>query len=541
MKNLYQQVLKLKNNRKLVYFAVILSFFILILSLALTYRIRSYNSDDVGIQNALLSWKPFSGQILYLSPDTWIINIPFYEVFQHLFSPSRRLLFAEGALFSIINLSLFYIAIKYFYKKLKIGFNLFTILPILWLASFNYYFTILFLNTNLRNFEIGLTFILFMLVSKILLNEFNPIKSIRSIVLSVLFCLLVGVLILNDPMYFYYGVLPVIALSLILYLKAPSVRKQIRNIISGLVLSGVFYEIVKYVVVKSGIKISPQPISFVGFSNIFSNLNTALHGLILLFGADIFNRSVINLITIGYLLNFVLLVLVVYFIFSYFKPKTVLKNEKSDIAIIIKYFFSWLAVYVFLVYFLSNQLVNVLTYRYLVLIPFIAIIFIASEFTLFDKNIKKLFGVIIILATIFNIGTSIAYQKDPTIIKYNLSYNYKNSQNFSIINFLESKHLYKGYGQYWDANINSYLSDNKIDIYPIQCINNKTTTFNWFVNGGQLNRPNKNSFLMLDYSGTPMCSLNDIIRQFGKPKKIYNISGLPILIYNYDIGIKINE
>ncbi len=524
-------------NKKFVYIGVFLSFFLLVLSLALTYHIRSYNSDDVGIQNALLSWTPFNHQTLYLSPDTWIINIPFYEVFQHLFAPSRGLVFVEGVFFAVINLALFYVAVKYFYNKLKIKFNIFTILPILWVASFGYYYTILFLNTNLRNFEIGLTFILFMLVSKILSGEFDPLKSVKSILLSVLFCALIGVLILNDPMFLYYGVLPLIILVFIFYLKSPGTRRIIRTIFYGLLLSGVFYEITKFIVIKSGIDISPQPISFVHFSSIFSNLSTATHGLILLFGANIFGRAVLNLATICSLLNLVLLGLIIYIIFSSTKLKPILKSTPIDSSSIIKHFFAWLSVYIFIIYVISNQLLNLYTYRYLVMLPFIAIILLAGESYFYDKNIKNLIGMVLILSIVFNVGTLLAYSKAPNIVSYGSVTNQPNSLNFNLIKVLEAKGLYKGYSQYWDANITSYLSNNKIDISPVVCSDyNKTIPFNWFVAGNQLNKPSKNSFIILDYTGTPMCTMTSISSQFGKPESSFSIDGLKILVYNYDIG-----
>lgn len=528
----------LKHRQYILLLVIAGSFIVLFFSLFLTYKIRPYNSDDVGIQNAILSWRPFSHQTLYLSPDTWLANIPFYLFFSLFMNPGRHLLFVEGLFFAFLNLVFFYISLAYFYKKFKIKFNSFSILPVIWLTSFGSSLMILFLNTNLRNYEIGLSFVLFMIVSIVLDGVLDFRKNINKFA-YVLVCAIIGLLVLNDPMYLYLVVFPIIFFLLFHYLKSSKYRKRIRTIFYGFILSGVFYEIFRKLLILSGVKIYPQPPTFVNYATLFSNISTAFHGLLIVFSADIFGRNLLNLTTIGYSINFLLLLFIIYRMFKAHNQLS--ENGKNDPSYLAK---SWLTFFIFefwfifVVYFISNQLFNLLSYRYLVLEPFLISFMFIPLINNLDKNIKLFLLSIISVSVLFNVIISFVNTNAQGIVPVG---NLGNSQDYTLIQFLESKKLFKGYGQYWEANIETYLSNNKIDIYPVVCSNNKTVLFNWFVNGGQLNKLSKNSFIILDYSGTPMCSSTDILNEFGKPYQEYLIQNKEILIYNYDIGLRIKQ
>src|ERR1035441_10405119 len=91
---------------------------ILLVTLAATYHLRPYTSDDVIWQNALLSWRPFHGSV-YFGDGTasYIAKVPIYWILSHFLSPGRRVLLAAGVTFSVGNFILLYWSSIYFLKK----------------------------------------------------------------------------------------------------------------------------------------------------------------------------------------------------------------------------------------------------------------------------------------------------------------------------------------------------------------------------------------------------------------------------------------
>ncbi len=533
-----------KNNRIRIWTVFVTSLILILLSLVLAYHIRPYNSDDVSWQNALLTWHPFKHQTLYLTPDTWVANVPFYMLFSHILAPGRRVLLAEGGFFAVLNFTIYFWSGLYFIKKQHRKIDLLYLLPFLWLASFGFALANLFLNTNLRSFEIGLSILLFVAIAKIYHEEFDPMRSWLTRLATLLGCFLVGLLIYNDPYFLYLIVIPAILLLIYLYYKNRSARRSILIMAACFVISGVAYEIIHKIGTTAGIVIIPQPAIFVAYGQLFSQVATAIQSVLIIFGADITGRVVLNFVTIVYLLNLFLLAIVSFQVVKNLRLRFTDKSlEKNDSQLWMS-FLAFVIVFALAVYTFSNQAINIETYRYLIIVPFVAVILLSMGIGQWSKTLRSIISIVLVISIIGNISVSVATAKGHDLILISNT-DKGNYQNFDLIRALEAKGLSKGYAQYWDANINAYLSKGKLVILPIVCTpSNTSEPYDWFINASLLKKPSARTFLITDIGNvpsSPMCSSESLSLQFGTSTSSFMIDSYKVYVYNYDIASKMSS
>lgn len=155
-------------------------------------------------------------------------------------------------------------------------------------------------------------------------------------------------------------------------------------------------------------------------------------------------------------------------------------------------------------------------------------------FSLIINHLKRSWIVaLVLLATTVNlVNTSM-----QSLVNTSGNLSYSNGSNFQLISALESRRLYKGYGSYWDGNINTYLSDDRINLLPVTCLGNETTPFLWLLNTAQFYKYSTKSFYIIDpsYPNPPMCSKKQVIKQFGYPSYTFREGNKTILVYPYDL------
>ena len=260
--------------------------------------------------------------------------------------------------------------------------------------------------------------------------------------------------------------------------------------------------------------------------------------MLVIFGADFTGRSVINIVTFGYLFNFILLVIVISVVIKNIRLGKLDINKNFTPEQLWKSFFVFVIVFMVIVYSFSSQAYTLLTYRYLVLLPFLSLFLIIDWINALTKTKQLLLSFLIVLSILFNIGTTLKAAKSSQPVVDNRA----NSQNFDLINSLQSRGLRKGYSQYWDANITSYFTNNKLSVLPVLCSpENITKPFLWMINAGLYSYPANKTYVILNSNTSqspPMCNLTSINNQFGKPKSFYVIDDYTVLVYNYDIQNK---
>ena len=519
---------------------LLLSLFLLTLNIAFIGKLRPFNSDDLYWQQVVQTWRPFSHHTLYLATkDTFVEEAPFFWLMGHLFGSSRRLLMAESGILTLSSFVLFYVSTLYFLRKLKVQLTYPVLLPFAWLASFGYPLVQNYLNSDWRTFEVGLSFLTFLLTAAICNGDFKPRSSVWSKVLSVLSILLIGVVIYSDPYYLIFTIGPIVLFTGLLYLLKRIDRKLVMTVYGGVVLSFLFGKIVGVILQKAGVLVVTDTLSsFVNFDNIVVNIVESLHGMLIVFGADFFGHPTYQFTTFGYLVNAIVLGYILY------KAYGILRTPRSDLKKLSlpqlwMGFFGALVAFVFIIY-TSSSLVSVGNYRYFILLVYGAVAFLSLVLAVSRSlNLKLIISTLLVAATLFNIGYTLFGNTIKT--QPDVTGNIDNGLNLEIIRTVEGLGLTKGYASYWQGNVNTYLSGEKVTFLPIICWPAaQTNPFDWLVDGGQYNQPTKQTFYLMDpdWKAPPTCTLQALTKQFGKPEKTISISDKLLLVYNYDIVTK---
>lgn len=520
---------------------LLVSLILIVTNIYLAYQTRPFSSDDVSWQNILSTWTPFNGHVADMGvKDNFIINMPLLALFGLFFHPGRTLLFIEAACFAIINFILFYIAALYFLRKCKVQISFATLMPLLWLASFGYNFALLYMNTNWRDFEVGLSFIYFMLAVKLYYGEVNPFKSWTSKLVTLCITAAAGVLMYSDPYFLYLTALPIALMFLALFALKKVGKEKVLLVVGGLIFGVVIVRVMKTLMAHFGL-FTPHgsAVSLISFSNTTKEIANSLSELSTIFGANISGERLVSLPVIAALLNLILIfavaIWVVVLLIVHFKDAEAARRKLPSPLLLITIFFGALFALVFVANVLSTQD----DYRYFVL----SIFLVGVLTSLCIGTLKRrgtFFFVLIWLATCVNIATAVfAYTPLQAADAAN---NVANSANFQLIDAMKQQGLTKGYTNYWDGNINTFLSNGSISFLPVTCADNAITQpLYLLVDTAQFNRPASRSFYMIDPNLTqpPTCSERQVIAQFGQPQQVLYVTGKKVLVYNYDIGSRI--
>jgi hypothetical protein len=134
-------------------------------------------------------------------------------------------------------------------------------------------------------------------------------------------------------------------------------------------------------------------------------------------------------------------------------------------------------------FYLFTSISNIPTLRYL---SFLIVLFFAIM-AIECKDNRFILGFIIILITIIAFSNMSVFSE-----------RYQNSDQGSmeLIKFLKDNQLYTGYGDYWDSNIVTYLSNEEVTIRQINVYKGKIT-----VSTPKVGQTNSSVFLPIPYMG----------------------------------------
>lgn len=511
-------------------------------SLYMTYRIRPFTSDDVSWQAILLSWHPFGGQITLGSSDNFVDKLPYFAFFNHFFSPGRRLVLIESAILEVVSLGSLFAAAIYFLKRAGGKLNYLNLLPLVWLGSFGYAFAQLYLNSEWRGAETGLSFLLFALVAAYYAGRSGVIArntksgKLLTAVGTVVVAAITGAFIYSDPSFLYFTVAPLVLFSAALFLIKQINKTQAAIFFAGVLLSLVFVKVTELISVKAGIKVvEGYPVQFVGFNDLISNAKLAVHGILLIFGADFFGRKVASLGAVTAVVNAALVGYIFYRLYRWCKRPWAYISTPARLW---KTFFAGLVVLSILFYSFSNVAVDLNTYRYFFMLVLAAAVFLVLDLADTAATQKNILAGLLVLATLLNIVSAIHGDGDLTQVP--AVTNRANSANFALIHTVQAQGLTKGYTNYWDSDLDTYLSKNTITFLPVFCNGTQTARHYWLVDERRFNERATRSFYVInpDYTVPPACTKDQLLRQFGTPEQTIQQGNKTILIYSYDIGKK---
>lgn len=544
MKNLSNNIRLLKRLALTpIGLTLLLSIVVLIVSTLISYKIKTYTSDDVIWQSAIaLHWRPFVGNTFYGDAGvTYILKLPLYVLVHLAISSPKHALLASGLILSIINFVTIFLCSLYFLRISKIKISRAILLPFIWLASFGFALSQLFLDTNMHNIEIAIIFLLITVTSKILRKELYFSKPLYNYITWLVIAIGMAISVIDDKYILYFGVAPsllLIALNVKKWrLTKPIIGASI-SIVLGFVLIPVFESLLTLAGIRliSGNVAGTGPAMLVGFNDFGAYLANTLHSFLIVFGGDFFNKPAASLLTVLNLTNAALAFATLATAISVVRHY---RQAKSNELLVLSFTFLFvIAIYAFST--LSGGRSE--TYRYLLLLPFLAPILLAVFFE--NTTYKKIFVGLFILAVILNVATSFLSLSDKTYKNIprlqTQQKEFKQDYNFTLIHQLELNGLSKGYANYWNAGINTYLSEGNVKVLPISCYKHTTSPFTWLTTKGSFLDQSQQSFYVFN-SIYPTCSKKEVVKQFGEPVKVLHlVENTTVYVYDYDLISRMN-
>jgi hypothetical protein len=520
-----------------VWLMLVLSVVLLLFSLYATHQVRAYNSDDVSWQNIVHDWQPFSGEKVTLgSSNNFVGHVPFMALTEALFPSGRSLILLQSAFFAVLGFVLFYFSALYFMRRVQVKPTYITLLPFLWFASFGYSYNQLFLNPQWRGAGPGLSFAIFALVA-MFLNKEVSLKPLRSKLGFVVVGLIAGITSFSDPYFIYFTVATLTIFVTLLYAFKKIQRAQLLIVYGGVGLSFLFAKATEIISSRAGITMAESyPSSFVSFDRLGQNISAAFEGMLHIFGADFFGEKAASLVAVSAVLNVVILGFITYTIWQQRTSAASLQKKTTDQGRLWLLFFAGICVFVVAAYIMST-LASIATYRYFIMVVFTGVFLLAVAMGSMKKY-WSLWPILLVAATIGNVALSATHHQ--SFLQPGSLNNKANQVNYQIIDAVQSRQLTKGYADFWQGIINTYLSRDQVEFLPTLCPD-RPVKFHWLVNEDSFTKPATKSFFIVDpdIAAQQICTPEQLQTAFGEPTEVLHVTNKTIYIYDYDITNKI--
>jgi hypothetical protein len=490
-----------------------------------------YNSDDVSQQVLLRQWMEYGVGGTWMSPDTFLLKIPFHYLIELVIPNSRLQVLITNLLFAWFYITATFVFIRHFTGRFLGEINhRFLYVAFFYVASMGSVANYL-KNANLRNLEIGIMLLMFVAVSKFMSSKQK--NSLSYVVLGLL-PIFIGFFFYNDPAFLVFLGIPLAALPLLEWALSRKINRQYTTILGVILLSAFFFVVWSKLFQAFGINTYKVPSRFVSIDSLWSNLAYGVGGLLDIFGANFFGKQFESAAALLNLLNLAVLasgLLGLCFLIA--------SKKRSAPSLLL----AVLPLLYFLSYVFSSNVEGLGTARYLM--PAIAFVALGLAVAALKDSAKGTSLVLLItvaatgLNTVANIKQIVhgAHQQSATHSSVNAS-------DQKLADLLTQHNLSKGYAPFWNANITNYLSNNQTHILPYNCDSGRFRIFYWLISERVLNEGSSSSFLVLlqqDQARQNSVSITDYkcgkaaLEQFGQTKEVIPGPNSLVLVYDHDI------
>jgi hypothetical protein len=490
---------------------------VLLFNLIVAHATRAYNSDDVAVQTMLGQWLRGYHHIAHMGADSFILKIPLYALVRAVMDNGRAALFVTTLVLNVAGFALFAVSVRYFAAKLGVERPQLVMWPLLWVVGLGMALTGALITPNLRNVEIGLAFLLVMLVAKYWDGELrvSPIWLAVAVPFVALF-------IYNDPYFLYLCVLPLVGL-LVVSLAVGSYNPRAVELTGFLLASVLVYEAVDLIFRQFGLHPDTANTRLATLSEIRRHLGLLLHGGLRLFEADVIDNPV-SPTRPRQALNLAVILCTLLFPLALYRGRVGFRDQPW------KWFFGLYPLLVAAAFVFSTQAVDLYSARYLVLLPFLFVLLLAVGFqAITNRTLRTGLVLLVAVATLVNLGyTYDLFRLRPPGI---------HSDHRAAIRAVRDNGFTKGYATYWNANINTYLSKERVDFIQVTCVSSKSTPYAWLTDDGILAKPATRTFYLWDALDPPAgCLYDEVVQQFGAPARVVPVSATTrLLVYDYDL------
>ena len=515
-----------------------------VLDLYLASMARSFGSDDVILSNALLTWRPFSGHVLYVATDNFLLKAPFLAL-GDLFPPGKWTLFVEASAFAALNMVLVCWAADRLIHRLGRDWDLYSALALIWASLIGFYVAQNLLNIIDRNVEIGVALVFLFYVFRVCAGEIDFSRPWRWAV----FGLIVGLLTLNDPYFLYFTVLPTVVLvGCCLIGRWVPVRTGAQLAI-GFALGAPVFLLSRALATAMGISIHESVAGLAPLSDLLSEVSVSIRSLLLNVNGDVADGGVLGLpgplALVGFALVLIGMAAGLAALLGNWRKRP--SSLRVLMAVICFNLVAMLAIYT-----VSSQVTGLPTYHYLIPAVFLLAVLFAIWIPTLGTAGRRSLGVLLAAAVAVNLGSSISMAATGlSTTEWGAIRTYEkdipgNQQNYALVAQLESRHLDLGFSDYNSANITSYLSGDKVEVLPVLCVDEHTAPYYYGIDTGLYSQPARTSYYVFDsetdlYSAET-CGAGSLVKQFGSPMSSFTVGGTyTVWVFNYDIDARMTQ
>lgn len=516
---------------------------ILLVTLTSIQMSRIYSSDDVVVQNIFQSWQDGSAHEAHIGADNFILKLPFYTLQDMVMENSRAKLFIAVLVFNAVFLVGLILIIEKLVRPLLrnkwavLG----AYLPAAWfIGTYVYSQSVWRLdqskiatlaNPNSRNLEIGVAFILMILVALYLEGKLDLKQRWRKIAL-IAGAPLLGLYFFSDPYFVYCLGGAVVLASAVLWFVKKLGTLRAAYLLGYFVLCLVFAQIIKWLVAMWGYhSISNISTQLVSFENLWGNISNALHALFVMFGGDFWGGNV-NLKTAIYVVNAVALLFGLIALIYACRRKFILQPLNL---LLVCAFVASTGAYVITI----NGSAD--TWRYLIF-PALCLVPLTAQWLVHIAQKKpnmRLLGSLLgisILAIVMNLVLNLRIIGIAATQPANAR---PNQNSMIVVDALKKHGLTKGYANYWVGPLNTYFANRSSVMLPLVCNQNgELAKFNWLVNYPDFHLTSKQTFFLQDTTNPIRgCMDKGTEHVFGPADRIIKVSDIYTLyVYDRDIA-----
>lgn len=258
------------------------------------------------------------------------------------------------------------------------------------------------------------------------------------------------------------------------------------------------------------------PIHFVSLSTIQNNIFLFFSGVGLIYH-DAFYYAIYDFENISLMSTVSLLTAFALLLYSFILVFRVIR-KKFNI------FLMSSGIVIFLIYILTDISCGIITVRYL---SFFSLLIFAGIAISYEKW-EKYFSLLLVIFLVLNIFSNITYieknRSDP------------NQKEFQLIDHLKANQLYFGFGEFWDANVNTYLSKESVIIRPVFITNGQITPMRWASAITWYNVSSvKKYFIISQNNGTGFYNdknVEEFVAQNHTPSQVLQYKNYTIYVFN---------
>lgn len=492
------------------------------LAVVASHRLHAYNSDDVAIQVALFNLRLGHANQIILAYDSFIIKAPAYWLLHWLLREGRAALLVTALSFNLVGIGAYTWSFWRLTTASKVS-RWPRAAALVWLISLGTSLFGLMVNPNTRNLEIGLSFGLVALIASLYERNWRPSGRIAWAGL-VAGAILVGLFLFSDPYFIYVLIGPLLLFCLVDWVGRGGVRSfwLAGWLVGSLICQRLWLAIFHWL----GVGLYTQPPRLPDLSQLGHNAYLLVQGLTSLLGADWFGRNAASFGAVRTGLNFIWLSLgliaAAYWLIVWLRQS---KSHDRWLG-----FLAGQALLTMVVFMLNTNISGLDDRRYLIIVPFsLAPLLSASFSRLRPARLKRLAGWLLGLSIGLNLLYLFAQLRLPAA---------SDQPSRAIIATAAAHGATKGYAQYWDSNINTYLSSNSVKFIQANCVDGRTEPYYWVLNTNVLNVPAHRSFYLLRRpAASPLqCAPEAVVTQFGRPTQKLDVGrDYELWLYDYDI------